>query len=769
MPSLLKPSCLFAIWLAGTTAYGGGDSDRPGDPRCNVAPKPSISDFMRRKNTERQLEENRLAEGIVHIEANQINYQPGSQLELDGNVEIVRGAYRASSQRARINQVTEQAELHGNVELHGPDLILKGDAATMDMINEQMNISHADFQKPSNRMNGEAREISRPDADTLIINDGIFTTCEPEDRAWSFAASEIILDQNSGFGTATHTRFSVFDTPVFYIPWFSFPIDEQRKTGFLYPMAGSSNTESGLFLSTPYYFNLGPQADATLTPSYISGRGLHTELEGRYLSGRTQSTLAVGYIANDQYYAEQQARLQKNPDSQRWGLSFDQNIDLSTITPGWQGMIDYSAVSDDDYLDDLNQGLRIDNQDRLDRRAQMQLSRDNWQVSILLQRYENLADAILPEDETYQRLPEINLQFQQRFNALQLDWKSQYVYFYRNNSQLEATERSYGSRLRLQPTVSLPFHRSWGYLKPAITLDQTDYLLQDYPQQENTLSRTVPIYELDMGLFFDRRTSFFGTDLAQSLEPRMQYVYASDLNQDDIPNFDTTLPDFNYQRLFNPYRFSGGDRIGDSNRLSVSVTSRWSDPNTGTDRAVFSLGQIQYYAPQKVGLEGRGISTRSESLFASELLIKPFPGVDIAATALWDSRDNTTREGNSRLSFHSANYQSIVNLSHRYIRGELEQLDNSIIFPVSNFFSLMGRWRYDLRDKRSIGTLAGVEYSSCCWRVQLLSQSYLNNESEITNSILFRFQLKGIGGFGADASRMDQQIPGYQARENYFN
>lgn len=765
----LKPSCLLYIWLTSATAYGNPPDTGPARPHCNTGAQTSAQDLENKHSISSPAQGTKPQDNTVRIEANQVNYQPDQQLELEGNVEIVRGDYRANSDRATVNQTNEQAELQGNVKLHGPDLILRGDAATMDMINEQMSVSNARFRKPSNGINGEAEQIHRPDPDTLIIKEGVFTTCEPDDRAWSFAASEIKLDQASGFGTATHTKFRILDTPVFYIPWFSFPIDDQRKTGFLYPTIGSSNTESGIFFSTPYYFNLGPQDDATLTPSYIHGRGLHTELEGRHLSSTTLSKLAVGFIEEDRHYAEQQRAILNSENSQRWGLSFEQEINLSSLSPGWHGLLDYSAVSDNDYLDDLNQGLHIDNQNQLDRRAAMQLSQDNLRFSILVQQYKSLDDTLLPEDETFQRLPEINLQFQQRFKALQLDWQSQYVYFYRDDQQLAIDESSYGSRFRHQPTLSAPFYRSWGFLKPSVTLDHTDYLLQGYPPQDNHISRTLPVYAMDAGLFFDRPSALLNSDLAQSLEPRIHYVYTPDKHQDDIPNFDTAIPDFHYQRLFNRYRFTGGDRIGDSNRLSLSMTSRWTDPETGTDRAVFSLGQIHYYEPRRVGLTGTTPSNRSESLFASELQLRPFQGVDIAASGLWDSRENTTREGNSRVRFHSENYQSIVNLSHRYIRAELEQFDSSVIFPVTDVISIMARWRYDLQDNRSIGTLAGVEYSSCCWRVQLLGQSYLTDESEIANSILFRFQLKGIGGFGADSSSMDQQIPGYEARENYFN
>lgn len=705
----------------------------------------------------------------ITIHADQVDYEPGNKLALAGDVEIIQGPYRATSHEAKINSQNNQAELSGDIVLSGPDVTLNGDTATMDVTTHQVSIDNARFINPSTNLNGKARKIDQPDTDTLIIHEGLFSSCPPEDRDWAFASDKITLNKAEGFGEANNTRFLIKDVPVLYIPWFSFPIDDRRKTGFLYPTIGSSNTERGLFLSTPYYLNLAPDYDATVTPTYIHGRGLHTDLEVRHMTQSEENYLALGYIPEDKDFRDTQRSAGRSEDGERWGLNFQQEFEFKSFAKGWHGNIDFNDISDNDYLDDVGQGLQLDRVDYLDRRAEVNYSSDDWQFSMLLQQYKSIDDQLLPSEEAYQRLPEMNFSLYQSMNAVHLDWQSQYVYFYRDQEGLIGDEKAYGSRLRHRPKVSLPLRTNWGFVAPSFTLDHTDYALQSYSPLKNHLSRTVPIYEIDSGLYFDKPSSFISKDLRLSLEPRLYYVYSKAKDQNDIPNFDSALPSFYYDRLFNPNRFSGGDRIGDNNRLTLGFTSRWTDKYSGIDRAVFSLGQIHHYDDRSVNLNGEGQSTRSDSLFAAEITLNPSENISLSMTGLWDSKTNTTQEGNSSASFHSKDYATVLNFSHRYIKDQLEQSDTSLILPIYKTFSLIGRWRYDLASNSTIGTLAGVEYGSCCWRIQLLAQSYLTSDSEMSNGVLFRFQLNSVGSFGKSANSMDQQVPGYKAREEFLN
>jgi LPS-assembly protein len=711
-------------------------------------------------------------QGLI-IHANEVSYLPEESLKLNGNIEFTHGPYKARSEKAIVDNVQQKAELSGDIILSSPELILTGDSATLDITSKNVSVVNASFSNPTTSINGSASEITRRDENTLIIRDGLFTSCPPEKRDWAFASEKITLDRIEGFGQARNTRFLIKDTPVLYIPWFSFPIDNRRQSGFLYPSIGSSNTERGIFLSTPYYFNLAPEYDATFTPSYIHDRGVHSDLELRHKSAYTDSELNLGYINEDKYYNNKQGIINSADKKARWGINFSQDIDAQEHD--WYGSLRYSQISDFDYLDDLNQGLNIDRNDNLDRRAEFHFARENWRVSTVFQQYKSIDDTLLANEQAYQRLPEVNYEFDFIYRHLQLDWHSQYVYFYRDDEGLIDDERAIGSRVRHKPKLSLPFSKSWGYVTPAVSLDHTDYFLEKYTPVENHVSRTIPIYELDAALFFDRTSlfsenSFFkASKIRHSLEPRVYYVNAKSVDQDALPNFDSALPSFNFHRLFSPYRFSGGDRVGDNNSLTLGITNRWTDMRSGIEKAAVSIGQVYHYSDRLVGIDGVGQANRKDSLLAAEIVLRPYPGLEIATSGMWDARENKTYEGNSSVHLHTQDYKYLVNFSHRYISGELEQVDTSFIAPLYQQTSLIGRWRYDLDDERTIGSLAGLEFGSCCWRIQLLGQSYLNSDSEVLHGFLFRFQLSGVRGFGQSSRKMDQHIPGYSAREEFLN
>lgn len=708
-------------------------------------------------------------EAQITLLAGSAEAHESGRIVLKDNVLIARPGYRVSSDAARIERITGEAELSGRVELISPQLEVQGVDAKINMLANQASIFDAAYLNPITRLRGDAKAIRQLDANQVVIENGSFTTCEPGDRSWRIRAAEINLDQEGGFGEAWHSRFEILDTPILYIPWFTFPIDDRRKSGFLYPTIGTSNTGQGLFFSTPYYFNIAPDFDATLTPSYIGGRGLHTELELRYLNNFSDTNIGLGYIAKDSYFRDEERTLRNpNENGERWGLSFEQTLDFSHYDSAWQGKIDFSDISDENYLDDLNQGLRIEDQDNLDRRAQFTYAQALWQLDIQIQQYLNI-DRNLPENqEAFQRLPEVNYRHFYSHEGIELDWQSQYVYFYRDPDNLSGLDKTHGSRLRHTPRLSLPWYRNWGFLKPSLLLDHTDYVLRDYAPVDNHESRTIPFYELDAGLYFDRNAEYFGRTYLNSLEPRLYYVYSEFEQQDDLPNFDSSLPSFSYQRLFEAQRFSGGDRVGDNNRATLGFTSRWTDQESGLDRFVLSMAQVFHYSDRRVAVDGQGTSKRSDSLLAGEFLYRPIPRITMAMSGLWDQRSKKTREGWARISYSKGEGGSVFNLSHRYRAGEIEQSDISAIVPITPQISLLGRWRHDLRSHRSIGSLAGIEYNSCCWRVQLLAQQYLTDDSKIDNSIVLKFQLIGLGDFGADSEALDTQIPGYKAREEYF-
>ncbi|MDX5299091.1 MAG: LPS assembly protein LptD, partial [Gammaproteobacteria bacterium] len=448
-------------------------------------------------------------------------YELDTRLTLEGDIRVRQGLFEVRGERAEYDQLAGRIRLDGQVATRGPGFLLVGESAEYRVGAGELSLNTASFLVHEADMRGRASRIVRTAQDEVIIRNGLMTTCSPDRNDWSLVAAEVNLDRDAGFGTATHVRLQVKDVPVFYFPWFSFPIDDRRKSGFLYPSFGTSNTGQGLNVAVPYYFNLAPHYDLTYTPEYIHGRGLLNQFEGRYLSRFGQSELDVGHILKDDYYATRFP----GKGGERWALGFRNQ---SLWGGGWDSMVDYAVVSDGDYLSDLNRSLDISQQTHLSRQALTRYQRgESVYFEALLYGYQTLDDKILESEKPYAQLPELNLMLMERSGLWMHRLDSQYVYFYRDNTLLDGADRVIGSRLRVIPESGLESRRRWGFWRASALMDHTQYLVDDYTQRdENHLTRSVPFVQADAGLFFDRSLELAGDAYNQSLEPRLYYVWS---------------------------------------------------------------------------------------------------------------------------------------------------------------------------------------------------------------------------------------------------
>ncbi|MCC4283505.1 LPS assembly protein LptD [Marinobacter salarius] len=699
--------------------------------------------------------------GQAPLQASGLNarYELDNELFLRGDVRLQQPGFQVTGSEARYNQATGAVAIEGPLTSRGDGFVLTGERADYDVNSGRVDINTATFLLHGPEMRGSATQLSRTAEDQVRIRGGSLTTCAPDNNDWSIVASDIHLDQGEGVGTAKHVRLEISDIPVFYWPYASFPIDDRRKTGFLYPSFGTSNAGSGAFLSVPYYLNLAPHYDATLTPQYIHGRGLFTEAEGRYLSSLGESVLQLGYAGNDTEYEDEFP----SQGGERWGLDFSTQARFGY---GWTGYGDYSVVSDDDYLSDLNRNLEINRATHLRRRGGIRYRDSSQYFETYLNGYQTLSDFIADENIPYSQLPEVLYGATVDAGPAELNLESQYTYFYRDNDDLTGLDRANGQRFRAIPELALPMRALWGYARPSVSVDYTRYELEDYTTQDPGFDRTVPVAEWDSGLYFDRQSSLFDIPYNQSLEPRLYYAWAdADADQSFIPDFDTAIRSFSFDQLFQRNRFSGGDRVGDSNQLTVALTSRFNDLLTGAERARFSIGQVHYYDDREVTLDGEGASDASDSPLAGEMVLRPVDGLEIRTSGLWEPDTSKTQEGRSQLIFHSDDYRYLASLGHSYRRDEFEQSDIGGVFPVTDRVSLIGRWVYDSELDRTVGSLAGLEYNNCCWSVQLVHQNYLTDDEQLESRMLFQIQLKGLGGSGGSSSQISEAIYGFDERE----
>lgn len=705
----------------------------------------------------------------VNASALSARYEMDTRLLLEGDVELSQSGMMMTGDSAVYDQAEGLVDVTGPMTSRSSGMLLTGEQATYDVNSGFFGIDDATFLFHQPEMRGQASRITRPEDQVVLIEQGYLTTCAPDRNDWSLVASDIRLDQAEGFGTAKHVRLQVKDVPVFYWPWASFPIDDRRKTGFLYPTFGTSNTGRGMYFSTPYYLNLAPHYDATLNPQYMHGRGYFSEVEGRYLSRWGESVLQVGYIDDDDEYRGEFP----GESGERWGLDLQSE---ASFGGGWRGYVDYSAVSDNDYLNDLNQTLDIDRATHLLREAGVRYQ-DQWQLlEAYVAGYQTISDDVADRSKPYEQLPAILYGANVPVGIFELGLESQYTRFDRDNENLTGLNRAVGQRMRAVPEVALPLRTIWGYVRPSVSLNQTWYELDDYEPGDSAFDRTVPVAEWDSGIYLDRQASLFGRTYNQSLEPRVYHAWADpETDQEFIPNFDSGFRSFRFDNLFQANRFVGGDRVGDANKTTVALTSRFNDMASGAETARFSLGQVYYHEDREVTLNGRGGDTRSESPYAGEAVLRPLDTLDIRVSGLWDPRESHTQEGRSVLAYHSPDYRYLVSLGHSYSRGtnpnnRFEQGDIGAIFPVTDNISLIGRWVFDSQLDQTVGTLAGFEYNNCCWSFQLVKQTYLTgdndeNEGEMDDRIVFQIQFKGLGGSGGTSSTLSDAFYGYDQRE----
>ena len=696
------------------------------------------------------------------LEASGLNarYEIDRELFLQGDVRIRQGGFQVTGSEARYSQQQGAVSVQGPLVSRGDGFLLTGENANYDVDTGRLDINTATFLLHGPEMRGRAGRLARISEEQVVIEDGFLTTCGPKQNDWAIVASDIQLDRAEGFGTAKHVRLEILDVPVFYWPWASFPIDDRRKSGFLYPQFGSSTAGSGGFLALPYYLNLAPHYDATLTPQYMNGRGLFNEAEGRYLSSLGETTLQLGYIGRDSEFAAE------NPgeSGERWALDATTR---AVFGGGWSGYGDFSVVSDEDYFSDLNRNLEINQATHLQRKGGVTYRSDQQYFDAYLNDYQTISESIANEDKPYAQLPEIIYAGQAGAGILEANLESQYTVFYRDNEGLTGLDQANGQRFRARPELALPLRALWGFSRPSVSVDYTRYDLDDYDLGDGAFDRTVPVAEWDNGLYFDRQGSLFDVPYNQTLEPRLYYVWANaDADQNDIPDFDTDLQTFRFDQLFQPDRFTGGDRVGDANQLTVALTSRFNDLLTGAERARFSIGQVQYFDDREVTLFGEGGGTRSRSPLAGEVVLNPLDTLEIRSSGLWDPDTGDTEEGRSQLTFHSSDYRYLASLGHTYSRDELEQSDIATVFPVTDRVSLIGRWVYDSSLDRTVGSLAGLEYNNCCWSIQVVHQNYLTYDRELQGRILFQIQLKGLGGSGGASSSISEAIYGFDERES---
>jgi LPS-assembly protein len=657
--------------------------------------------------------------------------------EISDRVLIRYGDRSLSGERANVDFVRERIDIAGRVTYEDPEMSVYGADAVFDQRNQSVFFGEAGFDIPSRPARGSASEIAVSGAErTLAMTSVLFTTCPEGDRSWRLIASDIALDVDEGFGTARGVKLEFKGVPILYAPYFTFPIDDRRKSGFLAPNFAERD-RTGLDLSIPYYLNIAPNFDATLEPRYMSRRGVQINSELRYLLSRTEGQIDWSFLPDDD-----------EANRPRRYLSLQHETEFARR---WRVITGIQQVSDDAYFEDLGSSLSATSQIYLDRYVDVIYAAPYWTLRSRLQNYQTIDASIDSADRPYRRVPQMLFEGRWSQGLVGVDSTAELVNFDRDVG-------STGWRFDTEQEVSLRFARPGMYLTPALGLRQTNYRLDD--AEDSSLSRTLPIASLDTGLLLER---IAGERWLQTLEPRVLYVHVPFEDQTQLPVFDTILPDFNLVQLFRKYQFVGPDRISDTDQLSFGVTTRLIEERTGVQRLAATVGQTRYLSTQSVSLPGRQPIDANASDYVAELSIGLRDAWNLDLGYQWNSDTERTARTETRFEYRPAD-DRLFGFAYRYRRSIIEQGDFSLVWPITDRWRFIGRYSYSFLEKEPLEQFLGWEYDACCWRLRVVGRRFVSRRTgESDSSISVQLELKGFSQrVSSPEELLDRGILGYR-------
>jgi LPS-assembly protein len=699
------------------------------------------------------------AETPIDVEAGGLIYHQDTEIaELIGGVHLTRGAQEIDTATLRLERQTGQITAIGLTYLAYPGLRILGEEAEVNLDSDQGRIARASYRFSGKaNLRGRAEQVDIASPSLMHLEQVRYTACPPGNNAWSISARKLDLDKDSGRGKARDATLHFGNLPVFYSPYLSFPIDDRRKSGLLVPSIGNRD-ETGIDITLPYYLNLAPNMDATLYPRFMSKRGAMLGGEFRYLTEQDRGIISGEIIPNDSAY--------DNGSRTRGALHIEQS---GRFWERWGTYIDYNLVSDDSYLEDLGNSLEVTSTRRLSQRGDLSYFGNGWTLLGRLEAFQTIDPDVAPEDRPYGRLPQILLTTRQ-FDlgpGLEASVQAEYDYFDHNHLV-------HGQRFTLSPRVSWPLRRSYGHLIPSLSAQFSHYQLED---QEDGLpedpSHLIPTFDLDGRLVFERSLRWLGGSAMQTLEPRLFYLYTPYTDQDDTPVFDSSELNFSFANLFRTNRFTGRDRVGDANQLTLGLTSRTLGHDSGEELFRASLGHVVYFTDRQVQIDGSE-ETRTGSPFAGEIAARLLEHWYGRASVQWDSHaevgETNWEKRSLQLEYRHPKMDRLINLAYRFDQGtnadnSYEDTDLSFRWPISQGRAeFVGRWLYSMQHERTMEAIAGVEFGQCCWRLRLVGRHFKNSpDSTGSNSVMVQLELAGLGSIGNSIdSFLTREIHGYQ-------
>jgi LPS-assembly protein len=690
-----------------------------------------------------------VVDGSIRISSLQASIEQDQTALFHGSVLLVDKDQKIIADQLSFNRLKMQIEAIGNIHFQGRQINIFANTLSASKTERSTEMTSASYQLDGNPGHGTAGRLSINSSGMMSLVDSTFTTCLQEVPDWQIKASEINLSSSGDFGEAYNAQFRVLDVPIFYVPYFYFPISKERLSGFLYPQI-ETTTNTGLEITAPFYVNIAENFDATVTPRYMSKRGMQLQTEFRYLMNQQSGQIDIEYLNNDEEI--------KNNDDSRYLARFQH---VGTFSEDFRAYIDYTTISDDNYLVDLGSKQYNSNDAYLYQTGELAYFGEQWQATLQLQDFEVLGD----HQPSYKTLPHIELSAQQPLNFLSGQFE---LYSEMTNFQSSEKDQVEANRYHVEAGFTFPI------VRPAWFLNSEVKLMHTYYQQTNitvgsgleeTVERTLPKVRIHAGVNFDRQLIAFGDNYRHTLEPQLQYLYVPDKDQSNIGLYDTTILQDDFHGIFRDSRYSGLDRIAAANQYTWGITSRLLDEENMEIIRV-SLGRIQYLSDSNTDLANDALLTdngdidNKQSSVAADLFYRINHQWQVSGDIQYNTLEDFTNKGQVNIDYQINKY-NLVQLNHRYTRNvsgdSLEQVSLLTSVAINKNWAFVGRLTQDLKQDRSLESYAGFQYESCCWAVRIayhrhiisnLDPTSLVNEGneEFDTGISIKFIIKGLDG-----------------------
>lgn len=681
------------------------------------------------------------ADAPLRIEADVLDSAHARESLFSGRVLLQQGPRTLTADRLRHARDANLIRGEGEIRYTDASMELAGHGALLDLDADRIRFDDIEFRLFGRRARGSAGALEATRGGPVVVTGVRYTTCPTESEAWSLRAPRLELDTERGVGVGRNVRVDFMGVPIFYSPWISFPLDDQRKSGFLVPDVGRSRN-TGVDIRAPWYWNIAPDRDATITPRWMEDRGLQVATEYRYLFRRHQGQLDVEVLPKDRQRGN--------------GRAFGAWLHLSEPAPGWQFQTDVQHVTDPLYFEELAGGLQRTIVTHLPRRAQLSYHGDRQSWFVRLDGWQTLDDAIPVAAHPYSRLPQLlwHARWPAGDHGPQFAVDSEAVYFHGNDAV-----RVSGARVDFVPSATWILDGAGWHLVPRAAWRHTHYALGDGLPGE---TRALPVLSVDAALTFERALA---DARVQTLEPRVLWLRVPYRDQDALPLFDTSVPDFNLVQLFAANRFNGADRIGDTHQAALGVGSRTFSTETGQQVMSLQFGRIRYFADRRVTLPGAAPDTDRWSDYLGEASVNLSSEWSSRIAVQYDPDSDRFERSLVQMRYHPSP-DRLLNLGWRFRRGQIDQTDLSFAWPLGRRWNAVGRWNWSVDERRNIETFVGFEYQSCCWAIRVVSREYIATRAgDKTNSLYIQLELKGLANVGRGTEALlERGILGYSAR-----